>query len=594
MVMNGSIVHILRNQRSFFPAITTLFLVLLHLPGDIHAARITEVTIQGIEGSLYENVTGRLEIFRNRRNTDLSLSQIRRMHKRAPQEIRLALQPFGYYSPIVNSSLVENPAGIEARYIIAPGEPIQVASVTILEQSGSSSPLDQVLANDSFPLQVGDIVDHRKYASGKQKLLQALYDRGYVGARFTRSEIQVSLERNTADIVLEMGVGSLYYFGKATFEQNVLDENVLQRYVNFNEGDVFSQKKLVEFQQILYATNYFGRVIITADIDSAEGGRVPVAVKLADPEFFSRYSFGLGYATDDGIRASLGWENRLANRYGHSFSADVVFAEREAGLEFVYGIPVRDPRFDTVLFGATYSDENWRDTESQYFRTGVSFEHAERREKYNVGIELRNETFEVGDAGGESFLPIVLVGWETAYGDDLINTRHGVSLAITIRAASESLFADTSFLQGLLSGKLITSPVTGLRILCRGSVGALSVESFADLPPTLRFYAGGDHSVRGFAYNELATKDDAGNVIGGKYLLFGSVEVEKTVTDSWSMALFYDVGKGIMEFNEDLGQGAGGGVRYRLPFGQIRLDVASALSKEGNPWRFHFTVGGDL
>jgi translocation and assembly module TamA len=91
-----------------------------------------------------------------------------------------------------------------------------------------------------------------------------------------------------------------------------------------------------------------------------------------------------------------------------------------------------------------------------------------------------------------------------------------------------------------------------------------------------------------------ATEDSSGTVVGGKYLLFGSVELEKSIYKNWSAALFYDTGKGVDDFSEALGQGVGAGVRYQLPFGQIRLDVASAVSEDGNPLRLHFTIGGDF
>ena len=76
-------------------------------------------------------------------------------------------------------------------------------------------------------------------------------------------------------------------------------------------------------------------------------------------------------------------------------------------------------------------------------------------------------------------------------------------------------------------------------------------DPLTDLPPSLRFYAGGDRSVRGYTYQSLGPKDASGNVIGGKHLLVGSVEVEYAISKSWSMALFYDVGNAFNNF-EDL------------------------------------------
>ena len=120
------------------------------------------------------------------------------------------------------------------------------------------------------------------------------------------------------------------------------------------------------------------------------------------------------------------------------------------------------------------------------------------------------------------------------------------------------------------------------------------MESFEDLPPSLRFYAGGDQSVRGYGYRELGPEDSSGVVVGGQYLLEGSIEIERRLTSIWSVAAFYDVGNAFDDIDADLKHGAGVGIRLILPFGRIRMDVASALSDADHPFRIHLTVGADL
>jgi translocation and assembly module TamA len=66
------------------------------------------------------------------------------------------------------------------------------------------------------------------------------------------------------------------------------------------------------------------------------------------------------------------------------------------------------------------------------------------------------------------------------------------------------------------------------------------------------------------------------------------------VSNPIDAAVFYDIGNAFDDTDIDAKEGAGVGLRWRLPVGAVRLDLASALSKAGNPWRVHLTIGMDL
>lgn len=558
------------------------------------ADMLVTVTIQGIDGRLYDNVALYLSINEVPKDKDLRTRRIVEMHEDAPDEIRRALEPFGYYSPEISTELKEDEQGWHAKYVINPGEPTLISTVSV-KFAPEDEPIEEVLRMaDNFSLKQGDVIDHTRYANAKKQLLQKLFSYGYIKAEYTRSEIRVSVENKTAEIDLLVSPGPRFYFGQTIFDQELLDPGLLVGFINFERGEPYSQKKLIELQQILYRTNYFGQVVVRGDVENAQGHFVPVVVKLSGPEFVNRYTFGLGYATDVGVRGRIGWHNRLFNRHGHSISSELELAEKKSSLDFIYGIPVGDPRFDKWLFGATYNEETWDDTDSKLFRGGLSYDHSGGRYKYGIGFEFRDESYEVGTTSGESFLPVPNAHWSVIIGDDIIHTDNGMFFSFKLKGAAEELLADTSFAQGLIEGKLITTPFAGLRLITKFSLGASLVDEIDDLPPSLRFYAGGDQSVRGYGYKDLGSRNSSGIVVGGKYLVFGSIEVEKSVYNNWSLAAFFDTGKGINSLTEDLGKGAGVGVRYKLPFGQIRVDVASAISEEGHPLRLHLTLGADF
>ena len=108
--------------------------------------------------------------------------------------------------------------------------------------------------------------------------------------------------------------------------------------------------------------------------------------------------------------------------------------------------------------------------------------------------------------------------------------------------------------------------------------------------------AGGDFSVRGYDYQSLGPKDNDGLVIGGENLLTGSLELDQSVAEKWSVALFADAGNAFDDFDDiNLKFGVGAGLRWYSPLGPIRLDLAIPLADDApDSFRIHITLGPDL
>jgi translocation and assembly module TamA len=138
-------------------------------------------------------------------------------------------------------------------------------------------------------------------------------------------------------------------------------------------------------------------------------------------------------------------------------------------------------------------------------------------------------------------------------------------------------------------------------LLLRDEIGATIVSHFNDLPGSMRFFAGGDRSVRGFAYEELSPTQtvpvfgETGQPvigpngvpetqtirIGGKDILTGTVEVERDLPRNFGIAVFTDYGNAFDHFGDSLLYAAGFGVRYRLPVLTLGIDLAQPLNRPG-------------
>jgi translocation and assembly module TamA len=125
------------------------------------------------------------------------------------------------------------------------------------------------------------------------------------------------------------------------------------------------------------------------------------------------------------------------------------------------------------------------------------------------------------------------------------------------------------------------------RVRVRGEIGTSAVGEFEELPAQYRFFAGGDNSVRGYAYEELSPVDAEGNKVGGRHLLTASVELQRDLPRNFVAAVFVDAGNAFNKFGDPLEYSAGVGVRYRLPFLSIGIDVAQSISEPDRSPRFH-------
>lgn len=164
-----------------------------------------------------------------------------------------------------------------------------------------------------------------------------------------------------------------------------------------------------------------------------------------------------------------------------------------------------------------------------------------------------------------------------------------------MQGATTALLSDTNFLQGTVKLRWIHALNNDNRLLARGTLGTTVVDNFEKLPPSLRFFTGGDATVRGYSYESIGPTDPDGAVVGGKNLLVASLEYEHRVWKEWGVAAFVDTGDAFDGASPNLKTGVGVGVRWRSPVGPMRIDFASGLDRPpGDAFRFSFSIGPDL
>ena len=302
----------------------------------------------------------------------------------------------------------------------------------------------------------------------------------------------------------------------------------------------------------------------------------------------------MGYGTDTGPRLSLGTELRRLNRRGHRFTSDLRLSGIATKVAAEYQIPVKDVATDTLSYSAQLGTQELGDLETDQVSLGTSWNDTWRSFQRRLYVVAHREDWtESNTPFSEKVLypGMHLRSQQTA---DPLFTRKGHSWSTDIRGGVEALASSTSFLRLHATGAIVRPLSDRARFLFRAEYGAIDADEFTKLPPSQRFFAGGDRNVRGYEYEQLAPVDANGATVGGRYLLVGTVELDYLIRGNYGAAVFVDAGNASNDPWPDLRRSVGVGFRWRSPVGMVRIDVAHPLDDPDTDYRLHLSIGSDL
>lgn len=551
-----------------------------------------ETTVTGVDGEVLDNVLIFLDI------DDLDCAADRAVVESAATEVdeqvAEALNAFGYYNPSVTTNLDFPESCWQAEVVITPGDPVRLRNIDISIGGPAAETEEFRMLRENIGFAPGDRLNHGAFDALKRNLVDRARNRGYAEARFEESRIDIYPAELAADISLRFESGPRYSVGQVTVSQEALDPEFVDAFHELESGVPFDNRLLTSAFLDLSDSGYFSAVDVRALPSDAESQTIPVLVDLT-PAPRRVISYGVGVSTDTGPRLRFGRSIRRFNSQGHQLSIDAQLSPVVSELTANYRMPLRDPRIDWLNFSLGAKRE---ETDTSLAR---SIEASVRRVvdrprgwSRTPFLSFIVEDFEVGTQSGRPKLLIPGVDWTRIRGDDALRPDNGSRVSFELRAADEALISDTGFFQGLASFKWIRSVTERGRILLRARGGYTEEDEFERLPPSVRFFAGGDNSVRGFEFETLGPVDMNGDVIGGSRLFETSIEYEHEVKPRWSVAVFTDSGNAFNETKVDLRTGAGIGARWRSPLGPVRFDVAWPVNDIEHGPRLHISLGPDL
>ena len=567
-----------------------------------------------------------LDLMRFRGNASIDFEQLQRLVRSAPEQAKTLLATEGYFnaevsaevSPKVNPVLASDGARVLVK--VEPGAPVLVDSVDLVLDGFASAPgasgapaFDAQALKDSWSLKQGQVFRQSDWEQAKRALLRQVVQTRYPRAQMSQSQATVDTETRRARLRVELVSGPEMRFGEVHIEG-------LQRYPGaivsklnqIKPGDVYNEAALQAYQSRLQNTGYFSNVVVSVDaagVNAADDGLVePSATQLPAAEPGERparldilvlvtenklqnISTGLGYSSNTGKRIQLDYDN--LDLSGLKFKSALTL---ESLRQTAHG----DFYFPTTASGGNdYANDSigasFERNDIEGVTTGVAILAAKRA--WGTPILARSLTLEVLKetttvAGLESSksksLPLIF-DITKRHLDSQLFPSQGYVVNLQLSAAPLPLLTDEAFTRA--STRFVSYLPLGAHntLILRGEAGALASKQKTGVPQVFLFRAGGDQSVRGYAYQQLGVIEN-GATVGGRYLATASIEVQHWFTSTWGAATFYDAGNASDSIRQLAPKsGYGLGARYKSPVGPINVDVAYGHAIE--QYRLHFSLG---
>lgn len=564
--------------------------------GTASAADLAPVDLRGIDGELATNVRARLSIERlsPAQRANLAPARLAHLLRVTPDEIRQGLEPFGYYDVEVRTELVEQGGRQVVVAHVTPGEPVRVRALELRVDGPAHDDPVVVAGQRAFRPQPGDRLLHLDYEASKARIGRSLGERGYFDAQLEQHRIEVTRAQLAADIGLRWISGPRYKLGAVRFEGQPLRAGVLDPLVPWTRGEPYDQARLLALQKSLSDTEFFAGISLVPQPDQAVDGEVPVLVTLV-PAKRSVYHLGLRYGTDTGAGVDARLERRWLNDRGHKMLVDLGLAQKASHLIAQYRIPGFGWLDGWYALGIDLRTEEIDELTSDYVTVAATRSGRWKDWELLAGVNFRRERFDTLDARREDFATLLYpsIWGRWVQGDEVNTPSRGRALVLELRGGARGLGSDVGFVQARAEGRYIRAVGGDNRLLLRAELGTTWTDDFDGFPPSMRFYAGGDRSVRGYGYKEIGEAELDDRLTGGKHLVVTSVEFEHMFTPVWGAAVFVDAGDAFDE-SLDAQVGIGAGLRWRSPVGPVRVDLASGLGEDGDGLRLHINIGPDL
>lgn len=542
----------------------------------------------------------------------LTRSEIDRLIGAASAQALSLLQTEGYFNPTVKVQRVDDGAEPPLlRMSVQPGPRATIQRLTLEMQGGL---YDEVEAGDAraetlssalqseWALQPGQPFTQAAWDSSKNRVLATLRSNGYLQAQWSGTAAQVNTEDNTVRIFAVADSGDLFRVGEIqTAGLQRFDEAAVLPAARELIGKPATEQLIRDVQDRLLNLGLFESIIINVDATAADPARAPALLALRELPL-QQATVGVGYADDTGFQVTLEHTHRRIFDTRWTMHNKLIVGQEQLQWTGDLMSHLQEDGWRNLLAGqAERLDTNDERRYSWYARAGRTRDTLRIwRLVYGEYTRAQLET-SAGDNDSEALSANYHWTWRDV--DDLRTPTRGTVWSLqgglgyargtTTPADTRIETVDTgpfARLYGRVQGYMPLG--NNFYGSARLELGQVIVNETLSVPDTLLFRAGGDDSVRGYAYRSLGPVVN-GAVISGNALFTTSLQVARPIfvdQPAFLWALFVDAGNASDGWNNMrpvLGYGVG--LHWRSPVGPLRVDLA--YGEEVRKFRLHFSVG---
>lgn len=477
------------------------------------------ITLHGVSGKVEANVEKRLqELQKLKPLAQFSLEELR-------DQVLQAIQPFGYFKADV---IIQRPNMQNLLITIHPGPQIMISKITIeLIGEGNQNPaLLEVIKNT--PLMPHTPLFTEQYEQTKLKLIDTAENQGYLHARFKKNEIVIDQENYTAEIILILDTGQLYYFGQVQFDPTYINPKLLHRFVPFHPGQVYSADLMLQLNNELSNSGYFSSVLVKPQI--SEHSSVPIQIHTEPVSKYS-YTLGAGYGTDTGVRGRAALHVVPVNRQGHKFNLLAQGSFVQNALQAQYIIPGQNPVTDQYTFTGNFSNLNYSAGYSNSFLVSLAQQHRVKNFQRTLSLNSLYEGFHYAlEHDTKQFLLYPKATLTFSKTKDLLFSPSGYNITINGLAANQIALSTINYAQTSLDAKAaIRIEPWRLRLYGHAIQGFIAINNIEQQPLSLALLLGGTDNLKAFSFNSIGPS---------RIISYAGFEVQKETKKIGILSLF--------------------------------------------------------